>query len=365
MGMAHDSGGKPPLEGIRVLDLSIFTPGPFATQILADLGATVLKVEAPPHGDRERDVMPAYFQAYNRGKASVALDLKNPDDLALCHELAREAHIVVEGFRPGVCDRLGVGFAQLSELNSKLIYVSLTGFGSDGPYKMARAHDPEIQAITGSLHYSRDINGKAIYNFAYPTFDYAASMYAVIGCLSWLGRVDRSPVRVEVPLAAAGVAWMYPQYVNAVEFDNRAFADNNDWRGSYRTKDGRYLTLTPAEGLRELLTELGIDGVTGRGRDTMEKIADAIAQRDSAEVFPLLQKAGVPVGMVQTIDEALADEGLKSLNMVSRAPHLVCASPIMGMPTKLLKVVPEIGAQDDLVRSGGWAALEASKDWNA
>lgn len=363
--MEHKSGGQLPLEGVRVLDLSIFTPGPFATQILADLGATVLKVEAPPHGDRERDVMPAYFQAYNRGKASVALDLKQPEDLALCHDLASDAHIVVEGFRPGVCDRLGVGFARLSELNPELIYVSLTGFGSEGPYAMARAHDPEIQAITGSLHYARDINGKAIYNFAYPTFDYAASMYAVIGCLSWLGRKDHGPVRVDVPLAAAGVAWMYPQYVNAVEFDNRVFADNNDWRGSYRTRDGRYLTLTPAEGLRELLSELGIEGVSGRGRDTMEKIAAAIAQRDSAEIFPLLQQAGVPVGMVQTVDEALEDDGLKSLGMIHRAPHLVCSSPIMGMPTKLLTVVPEIGAQDDLVRSGGWAALEVNKEWNA
>lgn len=354
-----------PLNGVRVLDLSIFTPGPFATQILADLGATVLKVEAPPHGDRERDVMPAYFQAYNRGKASVALNLKEPDDLALCHELARDAHIVVEGFRPGVCDRLGVGFDQLAELNPKLIYVSLTGFGSEGPYKMARAHDPEIQAITGSLHYARDGSGKAIYNFAYPTFDYAASMYAVIGCLSWLGRKDRGPVRVDVPLAAAGVAWMYPQFVNAIEFDNRDFADNNDWRGTYRTRDGRYLTLTPAEGLRELLAELDIEGVSGRGRDTMEKIAAAIAERDADEVFPLLQRAGVPVGMVQTIDEALEDDGLKSLGMVQRAPHLVCASPIMGMPTKLLTRVPEVGSQDELVRTGLWSALEANRDWNA
>jgi crotonobetainyl-CoA:carnitine CoA-transferase CaiB-like acyl-CoA transferase len=358
-------GGRTALEGIRVLDLSIFTPGPFASQILADLGATVLKVEAPPHGDRERDVMPAYFQAYNRGKASVALDLKNPEDLAICHELAREAHIVVEGFRPGVCDRLGVGFNAISALNPEIIYASLTGFGSEGPYAMARAHDPEIQAITGSLHYARDINGKAIYNFAYPTFDYAASMYAVIGILAWLNQKNHGPIRVDVPLAAAGVAWMYPQYVNAVEFDNRAFADNNDWRGSYRTKDNRYLTLTPAEGLRELLSELGIEGVSGRGRETMERIAEVISQRESGEIFPLLQKAGVPVGMVQSADEALEDDGLKSLGMIQRSPHLVCGSPIMGMPTKLLTIVPEIGAQDSLVRNGGWAALEGNKGWNA
>ncbi|SCW75796.1 CoA-transferase family III [Sphingobium faniae] len=358
----------PPLSRIRVLDLSIFTPGPFASQILADLGATVLKVEAPPHGDRERDVMPAYFEAYNRGKASIALDLKKPDDLKLCHDLAREADIVIEGFRPGVCDRLGVGFARIAEINPKVIYISLTGFGVEGPYKMARAHDPEIQAITGSLHYSRDRDGKAIYNFAYPTFDYAASMYSVIGALSWLGVPDRSAVRVDVPLAAAGVAWMFPQYVNAIGHDARTFADNNDWRGSYRTRDGRYITLTPAEGLRELLEEMGITGLAGRGRETMEAIADAIAQRDADEIVPLLQRLGVPVGLAQTVDEAVHDPGLNSLGMLhgfdGQGP-MACASPIMGMATRLLKKIPSIDGQGALVRQGGWTALEAArKEWN-
>ena len=362
------SSTVPPLSRLRVLDLSIFTPGPFASQIFADLGATVLKVEAPPGGDRERDVMPAYFEAYNRGKASVALDLKNADDLAICHALAREADIVIEGFRPGVCDRLGVGFEQISAINPRIIYVSLTGFGSDGPYKMARAHDPEIQAITGSLHYSRSADGKAIYNFAYPTFDYAASMYAVIGALSWLGVADHGPVRVDVPLAAAGVAWMFPQYVNAIGHDNRAFAENNTWRGSYRTRDGRYLTLTPAEGLRELLEELGITGVSGRGRETMDAISKAIAQRDAADIVPVLTRLGVPVGLVQTADEAVKDPGLNSLGMLrgfdGNGP-LACASPIMGMPTRLLTVVPEVDAQGALVRDGGWVALENAKgEWN-
>ncbi|HSV84664.1 MAG TPA: CoA transferase [Ramlibacter sp.] len=348
----------PPLHDIRVLDLSMFTPGPFATQILADLGATVLKVEAPPGGDRERQVMPAYFNAYNRGKGSIALDLKQPADLALCLDLAADAHVLIEGFRPGVVNRLGVGFDAVTARNPSIIYASLSGFGNEGPFAQARAHDPEIQAITGSMHYAKDINGKPYYNFAYPTFDYAAAMYAVIGILSWLGRPGHGPVHLEVPLAAAGVAWMYPQYVNVVDFDNRAFADNNLWRGAYRTADGRYITLTPAEGLASLAQVLGLEGITGRGKEDMARIADAIAQRNSKEIVPLLTKAGVPVGLVQNVDEAITDPAVQSLGLLHQGvAGLACGSPILGMPTRLLRDVPKLDAHGDAVRNRGWAAF--------
>jgi crotonobetainyl-CoA:carnitine CoA-transferase CaiB-like acyl-CoA transferase len=349
--------GGPPLEGVRVLDLSIFTPGPFATQILADLGATVLKVEAPPHGDRERQVMPAYFAAYNRGKHSIALDLKKPEDVAFCLDLAADADIVVEGFRPGVVDRLGVGFEAVKARQPRIVYLSLSGFGNDGPHAQSRAHDPEFQAISGSLHYARDASGKPYYNFAYPTFDYAAAMYAVIGALSWMTKPGRDAVHVDVPVVAAGVAWMYPQYVNAVDFDRRDFASLNDWRGSYRTADGRYITLTPAEGLEALAKLLGLEGVGNRGRENMERISAEIARRNSAEIVSLFAKAGVPVGLVQTADEAVADEALASLGMLNRRPHLTCRSPIRGMETIEHISPPALDADGAAVRAKRWDAL--------
>ncbi len=359
---SSDCSELPPLDGIRVLDLSFFTPGPFATQILADLGATVLKVEAPPAGDRERQAMPGYFHAFNRGKSSVALNLKNPADLELCLDLASQAHIVVEGFRPGVVDRLGVGFEQISALNPNVIYASLSGFGNEGEYAQARAHDPEIQAITGALHYARDAAGKPYYNFAHPTVDYAAAMYAVIGMLSWLHKPERGAVHLEVPLAAAGLAWMFPQYVNALEFDGRDFADSNLWRGAYRTADGRYITLTPAEGLSSLAEVLGLSDLDGRGRDAMERVATAIGTWQSAELVPLLTRAGVPVGLVQTVDEAVNDPGLRSLGMLHMEPTLHCRSPILGMPTRLLREVPSLDAQGSLVREKGWSGLESHQE---
>lgn len=356
--LANDNPTGFPLSGIRVLDLSMFTPGPFASQILADLGAVVLKIEAPVGGDRERHVMPSYFHAYNRGKYSMALNLKDPEDLKLCLELAAQADILIEGYRPGVVERLGIGFEKVREINPKIIYASLSGFGNEGPYAQARAHDPEIQAITGSLHYSKDADNKPYYNFAYPTFDYAAAMYAVIGILSRVHQTDRQAVHIEVPLAAAGVAWMYPQYVNAIQFDNEAFADNNLWRGSYRTADGRYITLTPAEGLESLANILGVTGVTGRSKEDMARIAAAIAEQDSKEIVPRLTQAGVPVGLVKTAREAVEDPGVQSLNMLHTSPHMHCDLPIFGMPTRRLHEVPELNAHGDIVRSQGWQGLQ-------
>ncbi|RJG00607.1 CaiB/BaiF CoA transferase family protein [Noviherbaspirillum sedimenti] len=361
--MTSTHAARPPLEGIRVLDLSFFTPGPFASQILADLGATIIKVEAPPEGDRERYIMPSYFKAYNRGKYSVVLNLKDPADLAKCLELAKEAHVVIEGFRPGVVERLGVDFETIAKLNPEIIYASISAYGSKGKYAQARAHDPEIQAMTGQLHYAKDASGKPYYNFAYPTSDYAAAMYAVIGILSWVHKPNHGPVHVEAPMAAAALAWMYPQYLNAIEDGNRDFADNNLWRGSYRTSDNRYITLTPAEGLVELAKVLGVEGITGRSKEEMGRIADAIALRHSEEVVPLLLKAGVPVGLVQTADEAIADPGLLSLGMLEFAPdNMTCGSPILGMPTLHLRDVPQLDGHGVQIRTGGWSAIEKNQE---
>jgi crotonobetainyl-CoA:carnitine CoA-transferase CaiB-like acyl-CoA transferase len=213
------------------------------------------------------------------------------------------------------------------------------------------------------MHYAKDASGKPYYNFAYPTSDYAAAMYAVIGILSWLNKPDHGPIHIEAPLAAAAVAWMYPQYLNAIEDGNRSFADANLWRGSYRTADNRYITLTPAEGLQELAKALGLEDVSGRGREDMERIAGEIAKLQAADVVVLLRDAGVPVSLVQTADEAVADPGLLSLGMLKFEPgNMSCGSPIFGMPTVHLSTVPALNEDGSGVRERGWQALEIKKE---
>jgi len=146
-----------PLAGLRVLDLSRLLPGPYATLVLADLGADVIKIEAPEGGDYLRWMPPltgkiswAFF-ALNAGKRSVAIDLKKPEGAAALRTLAREADVLLESFRPGVMDRLGLGYEALRADNPRLIYCALTGFGQTGPYRDAPGHDLNYMALAGAL----------------------------------------------------------------------------------------------------------------------------------------------------------------------------------------------------------------------
>src|SRR3989454_1249555 len=138
----------PPLDGIRVVDLTSYIAGSYGAMMLADLGADVVKVESLD-GDPFRE-LPGFY-GWNRGKRSIALNLKDPDGRAIVHRLAERADVVMENMRPGVADRLGVDYATLRKLNPRLIYCSVTAFGSDGPYRDRPGFDPLVQAMSGVM----------------------------------------------------------------------------------------------------------------------------------------------------------------------------------------------------------------------
>lgn len=152
----NTDSGAGPLSGLRVLDFTRVLSGPFCTALLGDLGAHIIKVE-PPQGDDYRAIGPmrdghsALFSVVNRNKQSLVLDLKQPEAVALVHQLATEVDIVVENFRPGVADKLGIGYGQLSALNPRLIYTSISGFGQNGPAARRPAYDIVIQAMSGIM----------------------------------------------------------------------------------------------------------------------------------------------------------------------------------------------------------------------
>jgi len=139
------------LQGITVLDLTRLLPGAVATQYLADWGAEVIKVEQPGSGDYARTMNPSVFKRTNAGKKSIVLDLKNPRGRDLLKSLAGRADVLIEGNRPGVMQRLGVGYSELSAVNHRLIYVSLTGYGQHGPYRELAGHDVNYMALGGVL----------------------------------------------------------------------------------------------------------------------------------------------------------------------------------------------------------------------
>src|SRR5260370_5833788 len=151
-----------PLSGIRILDLSRLLPGAYASQILGDFGADVIKIEEPGSGDYGRCMPPylaggisLYFLATNRNKRSMTLNLKSPEGREIFLRLVRNADVVLESFRPGVMDRLGLGYEQLKEVHPGLIYCAISGYGQDGPYPLRAGHDLNYAGSAGLLHHNR------------------------------------------------------------------------------------------------------------------------------------------------------------------------------------------------------------------
>src|SRR5579859_2580556 len=158
-----------PLEGIRVLDLSRLLPGAYASQMLADFGADVIKVEEPGSGDYGRN-MPPYgpggmgltFLAINRNKRSMTLNLKSAEGRAIFLRMVGQADVVLESFRPGVMDRLELGYEQLKQVNPGIVYCAISGYGQDGPYRLRAGHDLNYAGYAGLLHYNRHVNGDPV-----------------------------------------------------------------------------------------------------------------------------------------------------------------------------------------------------------
>jgi len=153
-----ETGAHPPLKDIRVLDFTVMLAGPYATMMLADCGAEVLKIERPGTGDNTRTIGPfsakdverqagGFFLSIGRNKKSVTIDLKHPKGIELAKELVKKSDVVVENFRPGVMDRLGLGYGDLKEINPRIVYTSISGFGHTGPYKDRPSFDLIAQAI--------------------------------------------------------------------------------------------------------------------------------------------------------------------------------------------------------------------------
>lgn len=366
---------KPPLTGIRVLDLTAYTPGPFGTQILADLGATVLKVEKPGIGDPERLTVPGYFKAYNRGKHSIALDLRKPEDREVALQLAAEADVFMEGFRPGVTDRLGVGFAAVKALNPRIVYVSLSGLGSWHDHALDRGHDPEFLARVGALAVTPRPGGVPMYDLPFPAADFAAGMYAVIGILSTLLSPDRTAVHLETPVMSAALAWTFPRIVNELQYgsgeDAGRDADRHAGIGCFPTADGRYVTITAVEehlwkplaswiGRPELGDDPDYDDFAKRmrfAREVNAAIAARIASLTLAECVATFDAMGMVYAPVNTPAEALEDPVVNALGILHKAPHLHIDTPIHGLALERNLRCPEVGEDSEAVRSGGWTAL--------
>lgn len=234
-----------PLTGTRIISLAEQYPGPFATLVLSDLGAEVIQVERPDGGDPARRFV-EFHEALNRGKHSVALDLKEPDGVAGLLELVADADALLEGYRPGVMDRLGLSAEVLREANPGIVLVSISGFGQDGPYRLRPAHDLSYRAMTGHLAGVRgadDLDDSDL-----PLADLVSGLFGVIAVLTGIAarRAGKPPSVFDVSMfdamVSAVTSTLGPRLNGASESD----LGRDPGYGLYRTADDRLLSLSIA-----------------------------------------------------------------------------------------------------------------------
>lgn len=248
------------LSGVRVLDLSAFLPGPHLTMMMADHGADVIKLEPPGRGDATRSIGPfqgeasVYFRNTNRGKRSIAIDLKNPAGRAVALELAARSDVLLESFRPGVAARLGLDYDALAARAPRLVYASISAFGQEGPERDRPAHDLSVEALAGLLRLGV-APGAAPTIPPVPGADMAASLMALSGILMALLRARETGCGDHLDLAMydALLAWT-PHIAGPVFAEDRAPVSEQErlyggsaFYGVYATADGGHVTLGGSE----------------------------------------------------------------------------------------------------------------------
>jgi len=366
-----------PLDGIRVIDLGMLLPGPVCALHLAWLGADVIKVE-PPRGDPGRTLYDgAFFDTYNRGKRSAALDLKSPSGREALLALSEDADIVIENFRPGVADRLGIGPDALQARNPRLIHCAITGFGP-GSRATAPAHDLNFLARSGALGLPTTWSGQGRPSTrpAVPVADFGGAAMAVQAILAALFQRTRTGTgaRIEIAMQEVMLHWLAWRVSASERGDEAAWTSHLEPANDlYVTADGRALAIGAIENhlWQALVTALAGAGcplTAGAGEwdwharranapELAAALSAAFATRTLAEWIPLLEAAGVPADPVNTPPEAFADPWLAERNLVGKDGWV--RPPLPGAGS--LAPAPALDADGVAVRAGtAWSGARGA-----
>ncbi|MET0499251.1 MAG: CaiB/BaiF CoA-transferase family protein [Steroidobacteraceae bacterium] len=331
-----------PLAGVAVLDFSELAPGPFMTQYLADLGATVTKIERPPHGDSARTLQPGGFRVMNLGKTSRFVDLQDPLQKAAIVELAATAQLLVEGFRPGVMKRLGLDYEALRESNPALVYVSITGYGQAGALASRPGHDINYLATSGITSLAGGSGQPPKDAMGVPMGDFCASLYAVSTALAALmqARATGRGQHLDVSIVDCLMHWMNVRLGHFQHAGIEGLAAQRDdvfnkpAYGIFATRDHAYVAIAALENhfwerLREALQlELGdIDQDTHAKRllhaaQINAVIAAAVSVLTADDIVERLTLADVPASRVVEPDELLDSTHAIGRDLVGTAGDL-------------------------------------------
>ena len=379
-----------PLSHVRVLDLSRVLAGPWASQLLADLGADVVKVERPGEGDDTRAWGPpflkdadgretrqgGYFLAANRGKKSVTLDLAQPEAQDLVRRLAADCDVLIENFKVGTLERYGLGYAQLSALYPRLVYCSVTGFGQTGPRRAEPAYDFLIQALGGLMSITGEAGG-APQKVGVPIVDLITGVYATVGILAALAARDVSGrgEHVDVAMLDVQVGLLCNQAMNFLlggKTPQRTGTahPNIQPQQVFHARDGEFVlvvgndsqfdSLCKAIGRPEWAQDERFvsNGARVRHRLVLTPLLEEIFAGDErAAWMERLSRANVPCGPINTIPEVFADAQVRHREMLRELPHPVSgsvpqvASPLRfgGVAAMAGRAPPVLGADTDAV----------------
>jgi crotonobetainyl-CoA:carnitine CoA-transferase CaiB-like acyl-CoA transferase len=383
----------PPLHGLRVLDLSRVLAGPLCTMVLGDLGAEVIKVERPGAGDDTRTWGPpwaegtgdreaAYYLCCNRNKRSVTADLKDAEGRTRVLQLAREADVLVENFAPGTLERMGLDYAALSADNPRLVFCTITGYGSAGPEAGRPGYDFAVQARSGWMAITGEPEGAPV-KVGVAVVDVLTGQNAAIAILAALRERDASGrgQRVEVSLWDSAMAGL----VNVAQAALVTGREPRRWGNAHATivpyqafdaadrpfvvavgNDAQWRRMCTAIGAEELLADPEL--ATNPGRvEHRERVVRVLSERfptrPAAYWLDRLDEAGVPCAPVQTAGEALRDpattarEGLWWMESEGYGRVATVAQPIRleRTPATLRRPAPRLGEHDAEVAAGGWS----------
>jgi formyl-CoA transferase len=354
-----------PLEGIKVLDLSRVLAGPWCTQLLADLGAEVIKIERPGSGDDTRHWGPpwhgegdervaAYFLSCNRGKKSAAIDFARPEGAALVRKLAEEADVVVENFKVGGLEKFGLDAKSLRAANPRVVYASITGFGQDGPYADRAGYDFIIQGMGGMMSVTGlpdDEPGGGPMRAGVAIADIFTGMYTCVAILAALHARERTGegATIDMALFDAQIAVMANQASNALVSGKDPPRQGNTHPNivPYQPFDaadqpiiiavgnnGQFARLAEICGHPEWTSDerFASNGARVANRDEMvQLVSEAIRQKPAAEWLGQLEAAGIPAGPINTLTQALSDVQAQHRGMV----RAIAGMPLVGSPVRL------------------------------
>jgi len=333
------------LDDISVLDLSRLLPGGYTTQLLAEMGANVIKIENPEQGDYSREFEPrndegvgAVFAAVNRGKRSVGLDLKTEEGRAALYELATSADVFFESFRPGVAERLEVGYESISAYNEDIIYCSMSGYGQDGSYRDRPGHDVNYASIAGLLDMTRPEANEAPTLFGGPIIDLAAGLFSAFSIVSGLlARTGPESDGTYIDVSMTDVAYSFSMVgtIRAMcgespRAGETMLTGRYPCYGAYETADGRYVTLAAIEPVfwRRFCERVDRADLIEHHMSSKQEVREAL----KAELEELFQSrtrreweleaadSDVPLTVVNTPAETLSDQHLSARSLASTGP---------------------------------------------